>query len=238
MIIITDAHIGQVARNQTVFFQMLQALEKTDQDVIFLGDIFDLWIAMPRYEEEMHARFSAWCRHQKTNRTIGFMEGNHEFFLADERAETFTWCSKNAWQRDNTGVLFVHGDQINRKDRMYLAFKKLTKNKITKCLLRIIPGGPSLIGSIKAGLNQMNNKNRGSIPEDEIEFFAESRFAEGIHTIFVGHFHCEYRYRNHKSKELCVLPDWLSTQKITLYQERPKKITTIHWQELKSVGRA
>lgn len=232
MIIVTDAHVGQAAENQTAFFRMLESFEKTDHDLIFLGDIFELWIAIPRYEEEIHVRFSAWCRRQKAIRTIGFLEGNHEFFLAGEKHAMFTWCPKNAWRHDNSGVLFVHGDQINRKDRMYLLFRKLTKNKITKFILRTLPHGPLLIGSLQRGLNRLNNKSRGYIPEDEIEKFAESRFTEGVDTIFVGHFHREYRYCNFESKELYVLPDWLSTQKITIYQEQPKMITTIHWNEL------
>jgi UDP-2,3-diacylglucosamine hydrolase len=232
MIIVTDAHIDKAAENHIAFFQMLEALEKTDHDLIFLGDIFDLWIAMPRYEEDIHDQFSAWCRNQKTIRAIGFLEGNHEFYLADEKPETFTWCPKNACRRDNTGVLFVHGDQINRKDKIYLGFKKLTKNKITKFILRTLPCGPSLIGSLQGGLNRIDNKNRGYLPEEEIEKFAESRFAEGVDTIFAGHFHREYRYRNYESKELYVLPDWLSTQKITIFQECPKLIKSIHWKEL------
>jgi UDP-2,3-diacylglucosamine hydrolase len=232
MIIVTDAHIGKAAENRTAFFQMLEAIEKTDHDLIFLGDIFDLWIAMPRYEEDIHDQFSAWCRNQKTIRTIGFLEGNHEFYLADEKPETFTWCPKNGWRRDNSGVLFVHGDQINRQDRIYLGFKKLIKNKITKFILRTLPCGSSLIGFLQRELNRINNKSRGNIPEEEVEKFAESRFAEGVDTIFVGHFHREYRYRNDESKELYVLPDWLGTQKITIFQECPKQIKSIHWKEL------
>ena len=237
MIIVTDAHISRSAGNDTPFFQMLAVFEKTRHDLIFLGDIFDLWIAIPRYEDNIHARFGAWCRSQKSIRSIGFLEGNHEFFLADERLETFTWCRKNAWRRDNSGVLFVHGDQINRKDRIYLLFRKLTKNKITKFILRVLPHGPALIGSLQLGLNRINNKNRGYVPEDEIKKFAESRFAEGVDTIFVGHYHREYCYRNFESKELYVLPDWCSTQKITIYQEHPKKITMIHWNELATEDR-
>jgi len=232
MIIVTDAHISEAADNHTAFFRMLEAFEKTDHDLIFLGDIFDLWIAMPRYEKDIHARFSAWCRNQKPLRAIGFLEGNHEFYVADEKPETFTWCSKNAWRRDNTGVLFVHGDQINRKDKIYLGFRKLAKNKITKFILRTLPCGPSLIGSFQLGLSRLNNKTRGYLPGEEIEKFAESGFAAGVDTIFVGHFHREYRYRNYESKELYVLPDWLSTQKITIFQECPKLIKSIHWKEL------
>ena len=70
------------------------------------------------------------------------------------------------------------------------------------------------------------------IPQDEIKFFADNRFAEGIDTIFVGHFHQEYCYRSRESKKLYVLPDWLATQKITQYQKNSQKISTMHWRKL------
>jgi len=232
MIIVTDTHIGKAAESRAAFFQMLAAIEKTGHDLVFLGDIFELWIALPRYEEEIHTRFSAWCRRQKRNRAIGFLEGNHEFFVAQERFEAFTWCTQNARRLADCAALFVHGDQINRKDKMYHMFKKLTKNKLSKFILGTLPCGPWLIKSLQLGLNRMHDKSRAGIPEQDIVKFAESRFAEGVDIIFMGHFHREYCYRRDESKQLRVLPDWLSTQKITIYQERSQRITTIAWQEL------
>ena len=61
MIIIADAHVDAAGNNVSDFFQMLQAIEKTDHDVIFLGDIFDLWVALPRYEKDIHRAFSRRC---------------------------------------------------------------------------------------------------------------------------------------------------------------------------------
>jgi len=110
MIIITDAHISEAKGNHTIFFKMLECLERNSQDLVFLGDIFDLWIALPRYEETIHRDFISWCRQQKNHRTIGYMEGNHEYFLASERATDFTWCSHDSWLLDDSGILFVHGD--------------------------------------------------------------------------------------------------------------------------------
>lgn len=232
MIIITDAHISKARGNHTAFFKMLAAIERTEHDLILLGDIFDLWIALPRYEEDLHIKFTAWCQEQKHRRTIGYLEGNHDFFLASQRAEAFTWCSNGAWRQDEAGILFVHGDQINRKDLKYLALRKLTKNSMTKYILRYLPYGPDIAKSFKRGLKKTNKQFRIQIPLDEIKFFADNRFAEGIDIGFVGHFHQEYCYQNRESKKLFVLPDWLATQKITLYQKNPKKITMMHWKEL------
>jgi UDP-2,3-diacylglucosamine hydrolase len=232
MIIVTDAHVSKARGNDTEFFQMLAAIESTEQDLIFLGDIFDLWIALPRYETDIHNDFISWCREQKKNRTIGFLEGNHEYYLAKQRAEAFTWCSNDAWRQDDAGTLYVHGDQINRQDKNYLRFRKLSNNSIAKYILRSLPFGPKIADSIKKGLKKTNKQYRLQLPWDEIKFFADNRFAEGVDTIFMGHFHQEYCCANQESKKIYLLPDWLGTQKVTLFQKNPLKISTIPWREL------
>ena len=232
MILITDAHISKSKGNHDVFFKMLESLEKNSQDLIFLGDIFDLWISLPRYEEDIHREFTAWCREQKKHRTVGYLEGNHEFYLAAERGANFTWCSQNPWQEDSTGILFAHGDQINRKDKHYLGFRKLTKNKISKFIMNHMPFGPQFAQQVKKESKKTNARFRMHLPVAEIEHFAEARFAEGINRIFVGHFHGEYIYRNRDLKELHILPDWFSTQKVAIYHRNLKEIRYIHWEEL------
>ena len=234
MIIITDAHISKAAGNHATFFRMLESLEKNNQDLIFLGDIFDLWVALPGYESDIHHDFIEWCREQKKYRTIGFMEGNHEYYLATERAQTFSWCSADAWYRDDAGTLFVHGDQIYRRDRNYLAFRKLLKSRMAKFIMNSLPFGPKYVESFKKRLKQTNTGFRMHLPREEVKLFAETRFAEGIDTIFVGHFHQEYLYCNADSKKLYVLPDWFDTQKVTVFNRDTKKIAFIDWKEINS----
>ena len=234
MIIVTDAHVSKTKGNYVEFFKMLRALEENSQELVFLGDIFDLWIALSRYENDIHQNFIAWCREQRNHRQIGYLEGNHEFYLADERSEAFTWCAKGPWRRDDMGSLFVHGDQINRHDRNYLIFRKLVRNSVTKLLIRYVPFGPIIAEAVKRGLKKTNNKFREYLPRDEIEFFAESRFAEGIDIIFVGHFHREYHYRRNHSKELYAVPDWYSTQKVTVFDRESRMVESIHWRDVKN----
>ncbi len=232
MIIITDAHVSKARDNYSTFFQMLAAIEKTGHDLIFLGDIFDLWIALPRYEEEIHTTFIDWCRNQKKFRTIGYLEGNHEFYLASERARAFTWCSSKGWRRDDPGLLFIHGDLINRKDKGYLLLNKLIKNNLMKNILRYLPYGPEIASSVKQRLKKTNKKFRIQIPWDEIRLFADDRFAKGVDTILVGHFHRESFLPYHEPKKLWILPDWLSTEKVTVYEKGSQKLSVMHWKEL------
>ena len=232
MIIITDAHVSKDQGNYKDFFKMLKSLEKNSQELVFLGDIFDLWIALSRYENDIHRNFIAWCHEQRHHRTIGYLEGNHEFYLADERGEAFSWCVKGPWRKDGKGSLFVHGDQINRNDRNYLIFRKLVRNNVTKLIIRYLPFGPTIAKAVKRGLKKTNNKFKEHLPRDEIEFFAESKFAEGIDIIFVGHFHKEYYYQRNRSKELYAVPDWYSSQKVTLFDRASRKVESVPWREV------
>ena len=233
MIIITDAHISKTAGNHATFFRMLASLEENRQDLIFLGDIFDLWVALPRYEDETQRQFAGWCREQKKYRAIGFMEGNHEYFLARNRARDFSWCSAAGWRRGDDRTLFVHGDQINRRDRNYLRFRQIAKNPIAQFIMRVLPLGPRIAASLKHGLKDTNMDFRLQLPREEINLFADARFAEGIDTIFVGHFHQEYTYRNQDSKSLYVLPDWFSTEKITVFDRKLQRADGVHWKQIR-----
>ena len=233
MIIIADAHIDDDDRDvESGFFQMLQVIEKTDQDVIFLGDIFDLWVALPRYEKEIHKLFLAWCKRQKDHRTVGFIEGNHEYYVADERNDYFSWCSDAAGWRDDKGNLFCHGDQINRNDKNYLRFRKFSKNNISKTIVRFFPFGPRLGMLFKRYLKKTNLDFRKHLPEDMIAAYAESEFKDDVSKIFVAHFHREYTYRNPEAKALYVLPGWYETKQITLYDKESDHVHSLHWRDL------
>lgn len=232
MILITDAHVGESQGNAAEFFEMLARLETDGRDLVFLGDIFDLWIALPRYESLIHKEFCEWCRRQKPHRRIGFMEGNHEFFVARERAEVFSWCTDAPWRQADGGLLFVHGDLINRRDFNHRVFRKLAKSPLTRCFLRHAPRGPAVADAIKRRLRHANRKFRSGLPEGEIRRFAEGRLSADVHTILVGHFHTRHGYRGARGGSLHLLPDWHSSRTVGLLDPAAGSLAHVHWREL------
>jgi len=232
MIIIADAHIDESRGNESVFFRMLGAIEKTDHDVVFLGDIFDLWIALPRYERGIHKTFLAWCEAQKHLRTVGFIEGNHEYFVAAQKKEYFSWCTDAAVWPDAKGHLFCHGDQINQRDKNYLRFRKISKNQITQTITSHLPFGPRIGEWLKHGFKETNLEFRRHLPRKAIADFAEAKFKDGFHTIFVAHFHRDYQYRNPESKALYIVPGWFKAEQVTLYEMESGRISSCGWHEL------
>ncbi len=206
---------------------MLDALARCGDDLVFLGDIFDLWVALPRYENELHRQFLGWCRRQKTRRSVGFIEGNHEYYLTDNHSEAFTWCASGPFHRESEGLLFCHGDQINRQDSHYLTFRKLSKNRVTRTILAGLPLGPALVEHLKRRLKKTNMAFRRELPLDQIEAYAEACGREGIHTAFVGHFHQHHTCRSYQGVRLCTLPAWFATGCVSRYDPRNRTLETL-----------
>ncbi len=230
MLLITDSHVSN--GNAAEFFDMLDTIARTTrEEVVFLGDIFDLWIALPRYETAIHRDFLDWCRRQKAVRTVGFVEGNHEFFLTQEHPECFTWCDPACW-RDEHGHLFIHGDLVNRRDVNYFRFRKLTKGFLVKTLLRCLPFGPKIADAVKRRLKQRNNKFRKFMPEREIKNYADRCFNNDVQAILAGHFHQDYRYRDAENRPLYLIPDWQNTGQIARFHTQSRCLEILSWREL------
>lgn len=237
MIIVADAHVSRFHGNDNAFFEMLSALEKADRDVVFLGDIFDLWVAFPRYEGEIHERFLAWCRAYKNRRLVGFVEGNHEFFVADQHGGDFSWCERAERALPREKTLFVHGDLINRDDKNYLRFRKLTKNLIAKTLVRMLPRGPHLVDDLKRKLKNTNQAFRIRLPEEHLRRFARERLESEVEAIFVGHFHQPYRYNHEEKGFIQVLPAWYEGGSIAEWRSDERSLTLGPWEEILSVAK-
>lgn len=235
MFIISDAHISEDHGGKSdEFFRMLLALEKSDDDIVFLGDIFDLWIALPRYEQDIHRRFLVWCAAQKRRRRVGFVEGNHEYFLARNRSRFFSWCTDAAWWRDEDGNLFCHGDQVNLQDRNYMLFRRVAKSGLSRFLMRLLPGGPHLTKQLRVRLTNTNQKFRRRLPLKAIATFADSRFKDGTPLVFVGHFHKIHSYRDSRGRTLHTVPWWFENGIITRFDTDAGTVRYGEWKTLLS----
>lgn len=232
LVLIADAHLSRRRDNLDAFFRMLAALGEGCGDVVFLGDIFDLWIALPRYEKDVHRRFLAWCRRQKDRRRVGFVEGNHEFFVTRAHGGAFTWCTPGPWWRSAEGHLFCHGDLVNRADRAYRVFRRATKNPLSRVVFGGMPGGPRLAERIKRGMKGVNPAFRKHLPVEALRTFAEARFEEGATRIFMGHFHRSFHYEGLRGGALDTLPAWYPEGGVSILGPDDNRLRQGPWQDL------
>lgn len=231
MILIADAHVSPERGNVAPFLDMLSRLSRTREDIAFLGDIFDLWIALSRYENRLHRHFLDWCRSARQGRRIGFIEGNHEFYVARNRSDAFSWCTDAPWHQDGNGSLFCHGDRINRQDHQYLRFRRISRHPLTEAALRTVPAGPRVAESIRRGMKHANQAMKKWFPDGEIARFAAARFREGESVLYIGHFHRGF-IGGAPGRRLCLVPPWFREGRVMVTDPRTGEAHCRHWTEV------
>lgn len=228
---IADAHIagGEVEQE---FFRMLERLSALPSSVavVFLGDIFELWIALHRYEADLHRRFIRWCETEKQKRQIIFTEGNHEFFLP---RRLFTRSGRGDIRIND--LLFTHGDRINPKDIPYLFFRMGVRNFFTKGVLYLTgPAfGPKVAENIRLSLKTRKNIYKKDFPEKAIRKMMQHAQKKGIKRIFLGHFH-DSRDFEQEGIRLHALPAFQNTGIAGIYEADQDVFRSGAWAEMLS----
>ena len=235
LVIVADSHIKPGSSAEQSFFEMLAKLGTSRHDIVFLGDIFDLWIGLPGYEGPSQKSFLAWCHQQRDQREVGFIEGNHEFFVSEIHEDHFSWSTSSAFWQNADGFQFVHGDRLNPDDYRYLMFRRLTKNPLTKILLQILPRGKSICHRLSQSLRHTNQEYRKGLPKNRIQQYADQTFDQGLKAIFVGHFHSTYKYEHTPSQVLYLVPAWFEYGQVTLVdaEDPHKPVSFVNWESLR-----
>ncbi|OQA88446.1 MAG: UDP-2,3-diacylglucosamine hydrolase [Lentisphaerae bacterium ADurb.Bin242] len=232
-VLVADCHICSHSEDEGDFFEMLDRIaEFSPAGVIFLGDIFELWIALDGYESSEHSRFVGWCSAHKAEMEIGFIEGNHEFYVSDTHREAFSWIDDVSHTFGN-GIHFIHGDLVNRADRKYLLLRKLVRNPFTRFLLRLTASGigPAIAEKVRVSLKPTNLQHKRLLPVAHLENYGQTAGREKIHTIFSGHFHVRKNIELPDGVSAEILPAWGNCGEIVLLRPDSSPVCG-PWREL------
>ena len=145
--IVTDSHLDEKSAPATEFAEMLSQLENP-HTVVFLGDLFVIWLAPPKFWTGMHRKvMSGFQRLKDKGCNVVFIAGNRDMLLPRKFTERwkqslpFTHFIHNDWYLNwgSKRYGFIHGDSINYNDRQYLRWKALSRNWAFEGLFRIMP---------------------------------------------------------------------------------------------------
>lgn len=214
-LMIADAHLCGENGDQP-FFRFLDYVSQQDESVgiVFMGDLYDLWIALPGYESAEQLRFLEWCRTEKEKRPVIFIEGNHEFFVAKTRRDAFTYCDETQYEQGK--YHWIHGDRINSEDWQYALLRFLIRNRVSRFLLTIFGHsiGPAAAHWIREKLREINSGHQKYFPREHV-----CRMLSGMNEnqiVFAGHFHDQYQITEHNSTAE-ILPAYLNQGEVALY---------------------
>lgn len=150
---------------------------------------------------------------------VGLVEGNRDFFLDAPDLESEIDWSARIYEFASGGRRYrlVHGDLVNRRDFQYRFWSSISKSGVARLWARLLPraAAVAIVRRMEAHLATTNRKFRYTKPIADLKKNAEEAWAEGVETVFWGHFHTPWRYRD-GDHEAMIIPAWLETRSSVL----------------------
>ena len=217
--IVSDAHLGDRGGDGAELHEQLSELTRDNCGlVLFMGDLFNIWVGDPRFETaEIRAFLPVLSDLRSRGVPSVYVEGNRDFFLAHgPYAELFDRVALEvSFEHGGTSYLAVHGDGINDRDWRYLFWRRLSKNRLSRLASRVVPGsvGRRLVTSTEEQLAKTNFEHKKRLPAEAIQSYGEKRLARGHDVLLMGHFHVSRRY-DVPSGEVRLLDAWYNSRRL------------------------
>lgn len=187
-------------------------LERGDKFFI-VGDLFDLFIGNKTVFTERYNELITRLRALgEKDVEVFYIEGNHDFHLEgifDDCPHVRMYADLLHYEWNNKRLHICHGDKINWRDVGYQAFRFLTRNLISQCIIEAAPG--TLIDRVGS---MMSKASRGYNPEpnDEVVHlfrnYACEQISHGYDFVIMGHSHfmddMRFRVDNHEGQYVNV----------------------------------
>jgi UDP-2,3-diacylglucosamine hydrolase len=217
LLILSDLHLSpdSIERNQQ-FLNFLKTARDQNDQVLIVGDLFDLWLGWPNLTMEFQKPIlDEMAAIAKSGLLIDYIEGNRDFGISECRDTIFRSIHPRAlnMQWGGRNIHAEHGDLVNASDHQYRLWRSASKNAISYFFLGHLPRFVTLPLALhlERGMKTTNLKNKMSYPENHLQSFYVSLFQSGVDVVVVGHFHIEKSISLHLGKRNVLfynLPGW------------------------------
>jgi UDP-2,3-diacylglucosamine hydrolase len=212
---ISDAHLGsgensdkQTEKELLDFFHYVN---KQGDELYIVGDLFDFWFeyrsVIPRHYFNI---LSALKSLVADGIKIGFITGNHDFWVDDFFREDLGICIyKNPLKLKIDGhmLYLAHGDGLAKKDTGYRLLKKVLRHPLNIRLYRLLHPDIAFRLAHFFSRTSRNYKELKDVDEEYIQY-ARSLFHEGFDFVILAHTHRPQIYREGKQTYINT-GDWL-----------------------------
>jgi len=216
-IFIADAHLRSPEdANYRTLIRFLETLPRDTDTLYLLGDLFEFWVGYPN-PVYSHYREMIDCLKAVRGRgvRIVYFEGNHDFHLGrffEEQLQAEVHTAGAALEIAGQKVYLCHGDQINRQDYRYRAFRLLLHGPVTKALLPLF--SRRLAAHAAVALSQRSSKQHAARQSRWdyrviLDSFSRGRFAAGCDAVITGHYHLPI-FEQEDGHLFIALGDWIT----------------------------
>lgn len=203
--LLSDIHLkSKDERNSELLLRFLLSLRSGERPIthlIFLGDIFDLWIGGHRVfvkRWQAHLNIIKELVEVKGVQVI-FVEGNHDVHVApywEKHLGAQVYTEPTCIYLKPYKIHIEHGDLINQSDINYLKYRKLIRSAPLKFLGLNLPG--NFWDQLGAYMSKKSGEHSRKLRDEQIEHMRSLIRAHAISLaieknpadyIFSGHFH-------------------------------------------------
>ena len=194
--------------------------------LVIAGDFFDFWFEKGgRIYPEFRPVVESLVQLRQSGIRICFCEGNHDFFLTDYFSRKLgieVYPGDAEFMLDGLRSLVSHGDTVDRKNRRYLALRRLLRSSFAYSLQRVFPlRWLWLIARISSKVSK-DRLGKASGPLSEVmHSFALEKYREGYDAVIFGHCHMS-SFREEQIggrwRVFVTLGDWIIRHNYLLYE--------------------
>lgn len=218
LVFIGDAHLERDDPHLPAFLDLLEALSRTAERIVFVGDLFNLWIGQRELEApHQTAVVTAMVDLRGRGLVLDYLEGNRDFRIAPcYGGRALDRVAKDGLELDFGGrrIWAVHGDLANPADWRYRTWRAFCRTAFVWTLFGLVPRTPRLrlAEAVERRMRRTNAQFRREFPESSVRAYGRSLLGGGRDGVVLGHFHVEKTLTVPAGK-IYVLPEWRSSRR-------------------------
>lgn len=214
---VSDTHFCEFRPEHIEAFGRLMRLPQQGDQVVLLGDIFEIWVTDDlALESDLQIEAILSTLHRR-GVELFFMHGNRDFMVGKQfRARTGCRALKDPclWTlADGRQCVLTHGDYFCTDDEGYRRFRRVVRNPVFQFFFRHLPKSTRLGIANKIRQSSIKaHKEKGNLSYDASDDLINSYFCKfaPIDIIIMGHTHLPNLHRQAEKRRL-VLGDWRET---------------------------
>jgi UDP-2,3-diacylglucosamine hydrolase len=217
-----DVHLDRDDPDLDAFLAFLDRLGRTSARIVFLGDLFNVWLGRPELELPHQTAVVDRLRALRgAGVGIRYVEGNRDYRIGSLHAgdavdDATDLGIEESW--GGTRLFVTHGDLANARDRQYRTWRKVSRSRAVWGLFNLLPAATRLrlAESIEARMRETNLDYKHEFPEAAVREYAAPFLESGIDVVVLGHFHVEKTLTLSPpgpAGRVMVLPEWKGSRR-------------------------
>lgn len=158
ILFLSDLHLGtpnaaKSTEREIKFCEFVRSEMYRTEAVVFLGDLFDCWMELPKMMQEDFPHITKLFSDLKeAGIPTYFFTGNHEIFMRNYLTKAFgirVIRGEATWQVGNTKLYLAHGHGLGPQEKFYRVFKNIIESDTLKFFFDLLPPKLGLFLALK-----------------------------------------------------------------------------------------